>query len=148
MADIDYDVAQLAITKWVMTETWPPSIADIRSAAVGVTSVEAPDWSEAWENVNRAIRLIGPYREDEAMARFDSTTREAVRRMNYQSLCEMESAERDIVRAQFRDIYNQIATRRKADAQVPVGLREAIRAMQIGVPERERIAGGNNGRTD
>lgn len=142
LKDIDYAVAQAAILKWVMTEKWPPSIADIRSSAVEITTETVKDWSEAWSDVERAVRLIGPYREAEAMARFDEATLEAVRRMNYQKLCEMESSERDIVRAQFRDIYKQVANRRKEAAQLPTPLQDRIKAMQIGVPDRERIERG------
>lgn len=139
LADLDFDVVEVAATKWILTEKWPPSIADIRAAAINVTTGETVDWSEAWEMVNKAVRTIGPYREDEAMDRFDSITRETVRRMNYQTLCEMETSERDIVRAQFRDIYNQVAARSREESQIPAGLRDAIKAMQIGVPQRERI---------
>ena len=60
LSDIDYDVAQTALTKWVMTEKWLPTIADIRASVVPVSSQEIMDWSEAWEIVNRAVRLIGP----------------------------------------------------------------------------------------
>lgn len=139
LADIDYEVAQLAITKWVMTEKWPPTIADIREASVGVVNKEIKDWSEAWADVNREVRLRGPYREDEAMANLDEITRETVKRIGFQTLCETEYDEKDIMRAHFRDIYGQIADRHKADAQMPIALKERINAMQIGIPKNERI---------
>lgn len=138
LSDIDYDLAQTALTKWVMTEKWLPTIADIRASVVSVSSNEIMDWSEAWEIVNRAVRLIGPYQEEKAMAKFDDVTRETVERIRYMNLCEMESGERDVMRAHFRDIYNQIANRHRTDAQMPMALKNKINAMQIGVPENER----------
>lgn len=138
LLDIDYEVAKLAVTKWLMTEKWMPAIADIRESCVSVQNKEVIDWSEAWSIVNDAVRKIGPYREEEAMSRFDDVTRETVQRIRYLTLCEMESSERDVMRAHFRDIYNQIANRHRTDAQMPMALKNKINAMQIGVPENER----------
>ena len=141
LADIDYDAAQLAITKWIMTEKWLPTIADIREMVADVTTENVLDWSEAWEIVNKAVRTIGPYQQDEAFSRFDEITAEAVRRIGYMTLCEMEYDERDIMRAQFRDIYNQIANRHKQEAQMPIALKDKIRAMQIGTTHTRMIEG-------
>lgn len=141
LSDIDFEVAQLAISKWVMTEKWPPTIADIRESAVNVSTEEIKDWSKAWEEVNKAVRLIGPYEEERAMQRFDEITAETVKRIGYQNLCMMEISERDIMRAHFRDIYNQIANRQKEYAQLPMALRDKINAMQIGIPKRQMIEG-------
>ena len=138
LSDFDYDMAKVAITKWIMTESWPPTIADIRQSVTEVISAEVMDWSEAWEIVNKAVRTIGPYEEEKAMSRFDDVTRETVERIRYMNLCEMESDERDIMRAHFRDIYNQIANRHKIDAQMPMALKDKITALQIGVPQNER----------
>lgn len=140
LSDIEYEVAKLAVTKWLMTEKWMPTIADIRESCVSVQNKEVMDWSEAWSIVNDAVRKIGPYREEEAMSRFDDVTRETVQRIRYLTLCEMESSERDIMRAHFRDIYNQIATRHKEQAQLPTRLKEMI--SQIGVPKNERLEQG------
>lgn len=140
LKDIDYEVAKLAVTKWLMTEKWMPTIADIRESCASIQSEDVMDWSEAWSIVNRAVRLIGPYREEEAMSRFDDVTRETVQRIRYMTLCEMESSERDIMRAHFRDIYNQIAARHKEQAQLPTRLKEMI--SQIGVPKNDRLEQG------
>lgn len=139
LSDIDYEVAMLAVTKWVMTEKWSPTIADIREAVTAVVSEEVMDWSEAWQIVNKAVRLKGPYQEEEAMASFDEITREAVSRIRYQVLCEMESDERDVMRAHFRDIYNQVANRHKEDSKLPMALKAKINELQIGVPKNDRL---------
>ena len=138
LTDIDYEVAKVSLTKWVMTEKWMPTIADIRETVVNVTSPEIKDWSEAWAEVNKAVRLVGPYAEDRAMARLDEITRETVERFGFGNLCAMESDNRETVRAQFRDMYNQIANRHKQDAQMPMALKDRINAFQIGVPKNER----------
>lgn len=141
LADLDYEVVKIALTKWVMTEKWPPTIADIRESVTSVSTAEIMDWSKAWSIVNRAVRLKGPYQEEEALASFDEVTRETVNRIRWSVLCEMESDERDIMRAHFRDIYTQIVNRHKEQAQMPIALKQKISAMQIGVPERERLNG-------
>ena len=81
---------------------------------------EIPDWSEAWEKARRAVRKFGSYQKEEALAWLDPTTSEAVNRFGYMDLCMMENPE--VAKAQFRDIYNQIAKRTKTDAQIPMHL--------------------------
>ena len=43
LADIPFDVAQLTLRKWVSTNKWSPSIAEIRELAATVTDGELPD---------------------------------------------------------------------------------------------------------
>jgi hypothetical protein len=50
-------------------------------------------------------------------------------------LCMMENP--DVAKAQFRDIYNQIAKRKKADAQIPAALNAFIE------DARKLIGGGS-----
>lgn len=33
LGDLDYELATLALKKWVMTQKWPPTVADIRQQA-------------------------------------------------------------------------------------------------------------------
>lgn len=130
LQDLDYEAVQIAVRKWTMTEQWPPTIADIRS---GATVTQESDWSEAWEKVNHVVRCIGPYNQDEALGRLDEVTRQAVERIGYQTLCGMESREHSTMRAQFRDIYNQIAERKRMDAQLPPALK-AINGQTVITP--------------
>ena len=124
LQDIPYQVAETVLNKWVATNKWSPSIADIREQAAALTEGEAKDWGEAWENVLRTISKYGSYKENEALDSLDEVTRETVKRIGYRNLCFSE--ELSIDRANFRMIYEQRAERSKREAQLPPRLKELM----------------------
>lgn len=146
LQDLPYNVAMMALREYVHTSKWSPSIAEIREIAAGVTNGKTPDWGEGWQAVQKAIRHMGMHREEEAMAAMDEITRDAVKRLGYQNLCLSENVTAD--RARFKDIYEQIAERRKRDAQLPEALRLAIQEAQKTHPavsmaaEKMKMIGG------
>lgn len=137
LEDIPYQTAVIALNKWVAVNKWPPSIADIREAALDVSTDAIPDWSEAWETVLNAIRRFGPYRQTEAMKSLDDMTRTVVRRLGFMTLCSSENVAAD--RANFRTIYQIMAERKRRDAQLPEPLRLAIESNR---EQMERIRAG------
>lgn len=124
LKDIPYKVAELALNKWVATNKWAPSIADIREMAAGITNGEPEDWGNGWDQVLRAIRCFGFYREPEALASMDELTRKCVRRLGFRNICMSENIVAD--RANFRMIYETEAKRQKQDNQLSAGLKMAI----------------------
>lgn len=123
LEDLDFNICENAVLELVSSSTFPPSIADIRKKCSS-RKVEIPEWGEAWERVQKAIRYYGAYRDDEAMESLDAITREAVRRIGYKSLCysDIKNAETD--RAQFREIYNQTARPHLEASQMPAAVLE------------------------
>lgn len=128
LQDIDSKVAETALRQWVATNKWSPSIADIREAASSVQSGDLPDWGDGWEQVLKAIRYFGTYRIPEAMESFDPITRQCVERLGFRNLCMSESPNQD--RANFRMIFEQLAERKKKNAQLALPLKQAIQAIQ------------------
>lgn len=141
LQDIPYQVAEAALNKWVATNKWSPSIADIREAAASVQHGDVPDWGDAWEVVLRCISKFGSYRESEALAFMDEMTRTAVKRIGFRNICMSENITAD--RANFRMIYEQLAERKKKEQQISLPLKEIIQ----GIQERELLQiegkGGN-----
>lgn len=127
--DIPYQVAEVTLNKWVATNKWSPSIADIREQAAGITQGEAKEWGDAWQDVLRAISKYGSYREDEALESLDDTTRTVVRRLGFRNLCMSEEIQVD--RANFRMIYENQLQRDKQDAQLPPKLKALISNMPM-----------------
>ena len=123
LQDIEYSVAELAVSKWVSTNKWSPTIADLRETVRGMTQ-DLEEWSAGWQEVLDAVDHFGRYREEEALASLSDTAREAVKRIGFMQLCNTENITAD--RASFRDIYNQIATRKRAEAQIPAQLKALI----------------------
>ncbi len=123
LEDLDFKVCENAVLELISSAAFPPSIADIRKKCAS-RKAEIPEWGEAWERVQKAIRYYGAYRDDEAMESLDAITREAVRRMGYKSLCysDIKNAETD--RAQFREIYNQTARPHLEASQMPAAVLE------------------------
>ena len=59
LQDLPYIVVETALNKWVATNKWSPSIAEIRGMAVSVTQGEKMQWSDGWEKLQAAIRYHG-----------------------------------------------------------------------------------------
>lgn len=128
LQDLDYMVAQTAIQKYMLTNKFPPTIADIRELATGISFGEKPLWSDGWEEVLRAIRRFGSYRETEALASMSETTRRAVQRLGFKNLCMSENIMAD--RANFRMVYEQISDREYNSKQIPMKLSHMIETIQ------------------
>lgn len=128
LQDIPYQVAEASLNKWVATNKWSPSIADIREMSVAVTTGEKPLWSDGWEEVLRAIRRYGSYQETKALESMTATTRTAVQRLGFRNLCMSENIMAD--RANFRMIFEQIADREHSAKQIPVSLSNLIEGIR------------------
>lgn len=124
LGDIPYQVAEAALQKWVATNKFSPTIAEIRELASSIQHGDVPDWGDAWQNVREAVQRYGWYRQEEAMASLDEITRECVRRIGFERLCHSE--EPALERANFRMVYETMAQRRKTQEQLPTGLATLI----------------------
>jgi len=129
LQDIPYKVAEIALNKWVATNKWSPTIADIRECSAEITQGELPDWGQGWEQVLRAIRQFGMYRAGEAMASFDELTRQTVERLGFRDICLSENIAQE--RANFRMIYEQLAERKKKQAQIPQSVLLLMQDMKL-----------------
>lgn len=136
LCDIPYDVAKVVIAKWVATNKWSPSIAEIREMASEIVNGKQEDWSEGWEKVLNSFGRYGMYREKEALNSFDEITRTAVERLGYQNLCLSENI--DVDRANFRMIYQEVAERKKKQAQMPAELVKLIQSVSASLIEEAK----------
>lgn len=147
LQDLSYNVAMMALREHVHTSKWSPSISELRERAATIRDGETPDWGEAWATVQQAIRRKGMYRESEALEGMDEVTRATVERLGFQSLCLSENAVAD--RARFKDIYEQVAQRKKRENQLPESLRLGIKNERAAhaitqAADRMRIGGDSN----
>lgn len=138
LQDIPYNVAEAALNKWVATNKWSPTIADIREMSTAVANGETPDWGEGWEQVLAAIRKFGMYRIGEAMESLDGITRQCVERLGFENICKSENIISD--RAQFRAMYEQLADRDKKNNQISDGLKITMQNIRDGIAQREQDA--------
>lgn len=128
LQDLSYQQANVAIQKYMLTNKFPPTIADIRELAANVVNGDLPDWGEGWEQVLKAIRMYGMYRIDEAMGSFDPLTKRCVERLGFKNICMSENINQD--RANFRMIYEQLVEREKKESQLPAKLSQMIEVIR------------------
>lgn len=128
LQDLPYDVCNVAIQKYMMTQTEIPKIADIRNMCAEIMAGEKLLWSDAWEEVLNAISRYGSYNEEEAMGSMSDLTRQCVRRLGFKNLCMSE--EIGVDRANFRMIFEQIAHREHEKAKLPMNMQNLIASIQ------------------
>jgi len=130
LQDIPYPVAEAALRKWVSTNKWSPSIAEIREMSSSIAQGDIPDWGEGWEKTRRAVREFGMYNEKKALDSLDPLTRKVVERLGFREFC-MSDENDTTFRANFRMIYENLANREKTEQQLALPLREAIAQIQL-----------------
>jgi hypothetical protein len=128
LQDLPYDVCNVAIQKYMMTEKEVPKIADIRNMCAEIMAGEKPLWSDGWEEVLRAIREYGSWNEAKALESMSEITRQTVRRMGFINICRSE--EISVERANFRMIFEQIANKEHEKAKIPLQIRQLIATIQ------------------
>ena len=134
LKDLDYPVVSSVIQKWVSTNKWSPSIAEIREQAVMVEYGNVLSWGEAWQTVVDAIHHYGHYQIDKALASLDPITLKAVNCLDFERLC--ASTNQDVDRANFRMIYDELVKREMEDAQTPPAVRERIASLTKSISEK------------
>lgn len=128
LQDIPNETAMAMLRKWVDTQKWPPTIAEIRTMCSEIANGKLPDWGEAWREVEKAVWRYGYMQEEKALDSMSPTTQSAVLKIGWRGICMSENP--DTIRAQFRQVYEICAKREVEDRQLPPALKEAI--SQIG----------------
>lgn len=133
LQDIPYDVAEAALNKWVATNKWSPSIADIREAYVSVAAGDYPLAGEEWDNVMRAITKYGSYYPAEALASLNPITAKTVNQIGgFRQLCFSENIVAD--RANFYKVYDKNVERARQQALLSPNLQSVI----AGIAKRQQ----------
>lgn len=117
LADIDFQVAENAVWEHINTSVFPPSIAEIREKCANRLYPMITDWGEAWEEVQRAIRKYGSYREVEAIESLSRLTATVVRRMGFLNICQSDNPVAD--RAHFQRLYEGLVEKERNLTQLP-----------------------------
>lgn len=130
LCDLPYQITEAAISKHVISSKYPPTVAEIREIAAEITGGDIADWSKAWNDAVYAITKYGWYNTTQALASLDELTRETVKRLGFEQLCHSENPEAD--QRRFKEIYETLAKRKRADLQIPPTLKQIITALQIG----------------
>lgn len=114
LSDIPPSILEASVKKLIMTNKFLPSIAEIRETAYGIkgtiSGTAAPDESEAWGEVMKAVRSVGycgkPKFSHEAITA-------AVNNIGWQDICMTTYDGMNTLRSQFRRAYQLAAQRQK-----------------------------------
>ena len=129
LKDLPYEQVRLSAQRYMVSNHFPPTPADIRSSVLPPSE----DWSVAWGKVIGAVRTYGSWNAESAEKTFDELTSRVVQNLGgFERICELEYGEMDILRASFRNIYTTLAKREREDAQLPQALSEMIQKKLTG----------------
>lgn len=114
LSDIPPSILETAVKKLIMTNKFLPSIAEIRETAYGIkgtiSGTAAPDESEAWGEVVKAIRSVGYYGKPKFSHEAITV---AVKNIGWQDICMTTIEGMNTLRSQFRRAYQLAAQRQK-----------------------------------
>lgn len=130
LKDLPYEVVSSAIKQYMITGKFAPTIAEIRGLATATVMPKVKDASEAWRDVMKAVHKHGYYNQQKVLDSLEPLTKEAAERFGVRDLCDMQTEDISIARAQFMKIYDQIVNRRKQDAVMPIGMHDEIARLQ------------------
>lgn len=129
MGDLPYNVCNVAIQKYMLTNKFPPTVAEIRELASTITNGDPLTWGESWEQALHAVRRYGSYNEAAALESLDYITRKCVENIGFKTLCMSENIM--VERAHFQKIFDVYAKREQANKQIPLALQQAISQLQL-----------------
>lgn len=130
LKDIPYEVLNVSIQKYMMTNKFAPTIADLRELSTEAVQGKISDWGDGWEQVLRAVREYGSYNAGLALASMDEITRKCVERLGFREICMSENISVD--RANFRMLYETLANRKREDNKVSLPIKTKIAELSNG----------------
>lgn len=138
--DEDYEVFRQAVKRIIPQKQFMPSIAELKSEIALISNpVLQLNAEEEWDNVLKAVRKYGSYRQDEAMNSLKPYTRNIVRQVGYMRICMSESIQWE--RKEFMELFN-MRQERDSDslllAEPVMTLAELSRTAQLKVAELDR----------
>lgn len=100
----NYEVFRQAVKRIIPKNQFMPSIAELKSEIALISNpVLQMNADEEWDNVLKAIRLYGSYRQDEAMKSLNPYTANIVRQVGYMRICMSENIQWE--RKEFMELF-------------------------------------------
>jgi len=119
--DLDVTVLKAAMIKILQTSTFFPAVAEIRSIAEAMVNfynkTTLPTAGEAWEEVQRHVRRIGPYSSQPWEFSCPKVER-AAKQFGIMELCRLQENEVNTARAQFMRIYDRQQEKMKMEREI------------------------------
>lgn len=133
LKDLPYAQANIAIQKYMLTEKFPPTIADIRTKANDIVAKVEESMSEleAWSLVSKAISNSGYHAEEEFDKLPEACQRAVGNPSNLKEWAMMESDKvATVEQSHFIRNYRVAVQRMQEEAKIPAHVKAAIASMR------------------
>lgn len=143
MGDLPYEVCNVAIQKYMLTNKFPPTVAELRELAANAVNGDPLTWGESWERALNAVRRYGSYNKADALNSLDHLTRKCVESIGYMELCMSENIM--VERAHYQKVFEVYSKREQTEKQMPLGLQQAINNLQLKGMDGQLLLGEKDG---
>lgn len=117
-ADEPFSECTRALMEYAILNKFMPHPSDLKEIVVKFRNPEAfKPAQEAWEEINKAIRRFGYYRQSEAFKTFDPKMKRVVKAVGWANLCHSERL--DSLKRSFFDMWNSINTAEQVSLKLP-----------------------------
>jgi hypothetical protein len=125
LEDCPVELVLKAVKRHCLLSKYPPTVAELRENAFAVINPKGEiTIEEAWSEVLKAIHNYGFYRETEALESLSPPVKKTAKAIGWRELCLSE--EPDVIRGQFRMMFESSVKRRKQDSLLPEGFTQLI----------------------
>ncbi len=149
LQDLPLAVVERAVTAWILSEPWPPTIADIRAKCYNLESDPDVTASHAWEQLLRALRHAYSPESQEIWDQLPGITKLVVG--GYATFKAWGNTEttslQSVQRPMFIKRFEEYQRRKRKDAAIPMLFREPFPALPE-LAEKPKISefNGNKGK--
>lgn len=126
LKDLDYKALETASRKYMMENTFSPTIADLRKACCSVSSGDKISSTEAIDLIQKAIRNYGTYAYEGAMKfleKEDKTVYELVKKLGWKNIC---GADMKYLQTHLNKLYVEYSKVSSSQALLPDSLKSDI----------------------
>jgi hypothetical protein len=136
LRDLPVVAVQEAARRAVAENQYPtiPPVGVLRALALRLARPEALGWGEAWGAVMKAVRRYGSGRERDALASLPAAAARAAHCLGWEALCAANPQDCNTLRAQFRDVYADVAEKEEFAARAPLPAPARAAAELVGRP--------------
>ncbi len=150
LQDLPFADVEHAVTAWILSEPWPPTIADIRAKCYNLRSEPDVTASHAWEQLVRALRHAYAPESRDIWDQLPDLTKLVVG--GYSTFRAWGNTEttslQSVQRPMFIKRFEEYQRRKRKDAAIPMLFREPFPALPK-LTEKPKISefNGNKGKT-
>ncbi len=137
LQDLDYRIACASLKKFVATNKFAPTIADIREGAVQIMQPDQLNEAEAWSLVSAALRKSTYYAQEEYEKLPPMVQKAVGSALQLRNWAMDEKFNEEVARSNFMKTYRTLADREREDARLPQNVRAFIQTASEQVKQIE-----------